>query len=238
MNIRGFTNPNVEIVLKVGGSLLAAPPSCKQFLDELTSLALEGRRIVIVPGGGPTDNTLETLDKALSLELRTAHRACALAQDQTGLVLCDGALSHGLVPCSTFQELRSTLDAGYVAVILPSPFIFLLDPIEQTWEVTSDAVGAWFAWLLDAKRFAVITNVDGVFADGEVARPEKLIKCISAEQLVDLGHTAIDLCAASFLASRRLDCTVLNGFVPGRLRGWVEGASVIGTLVEGDSRAR
>ena len=231
MNVPGFIDYDVDVVVKFGGSLLARLEDVKRFAVTLGALRRSGIRIVVVPGGGPTDKTIEAIDRQQRLSLEICHRACALAQDQTGLVISDESFSDALRTCDNFEDLRRVLDSERVAVLLPSRILFALDPIERTWDVTSDAVAAWVAWLLSARSFAIATDVDGVFSSGRIGSEEHLLPKISARDLVAMGHTAVDRCAAEFLLGRSMDCFVFNGKDPERLGRWLTGEPARGTHV-------
>lgn len=232
-SIRGFTSFDIDIVVKFGGSLTRDLELCRRLIRNIVGLSNAGRRIIVVPGDGRTDKVVKAIDREQSLAADTTHRACALAQDQTGLLLADPSFSDGLVACKTLASCRSALDRGKAAVLLPSRLLFDLDPIEKTFDVTSDAVAAWLAWLVAAQRLVVLTDVDGVFAGGNLGSKAHLIRQVPAVRLSTMGHTAIDACAAAFLEARQMDCTILNGNFPDRLTAWAEGGSVVGTVVLG-----
>ena len=234
-SIRGFTSFEIDIVIKFGGSLTRDLELCQRLIGNIARLCHSGQRIIVVPGGGRTDKVVEAIDREQSLAAETTHRACALAQDQTGLLLADPSFSDSLVACTTLASCRSALGRGKAAVLLPSRLLFDLDPIEKTFDVTSDAVAAWLAWLVAARRLVVLTDVDGVFAGGNLGSKAHLIRQIPASRLSAMGHTAIDACAAAFLEARQMDCTILNGNFPDRLIAWTEGGSAVGTIVLGRS---
>jgi hypothetical protein len=231
MRINGFTDYDIHAVVKLGGSLLQDLERCRLLLHTLARLCSDGHRLLIVPGGGPTDNTIEALNRKQPLTLETCHRACALAQDQTGMILCDPSLASGLIACESLEAMMAVLRQRKLPVLLPSRILFDLDPIEKTWDVTSDAVGAWFAWLVGAERFAIVTDVDGVYAPGKVGLASALISKISSDELTRMGPTSVDACCPSFLAAKRLDCMVLNGHHPERLERWLLGEPVTGTWI-------
>jgi aspartokinase-like uncharacterized kinase len=188
---------------------------------------------MVVPGGGPTDNTIESLDREYGFDPDTHHRACARAQDQTGLMICDSSLSDALRPCEDLEEARRCLDAGQVAVLLPSRLIFALDPFERTWEITSDAMAAYFAWLVRCPRVLILTNVDGIYRDRAVGDPAKLVRRAAASELAPMGQTAVDSCTGPFLDAHGLSAWVLNGAHPERVLAAVRGEDVLGTYIEG-----
>ncbi|MQW64013.1 aspartate kinase [Sinorhizobium meliloti] len=229
--IKGFPDYGVSVVVKFGGSLMKNLQSCKDALAELEDLHRSGHRILIVPGGGLPDKAIESVNATHPFEHFTAHHACALAQDQTGYMLADAALSFGLVATSSLGECRQILNEDRIPVLLPSRILFALDPVEWSWDVTSDAVAAWVAWLCGAQRLAIWTDVDGVFRDGATHDTDALIREITSKKLACLGHTSIDMCAAQFMAARNLAGAVLNGAFPDRMRAWLEGNNFVGTRI-------
>jgi 5-(aminomethyl)-3-furanmethanol phosphate kinase len=230
--IKGFNDYGIEIVLKFGGSLTRDLDVCERLVRAIAGLVHEGKRIVIVPGGGRTDKVIEALDRERPLGPDTAHRACALAEDQTGLIISDAAYSSGaLVPCETLGECREALNDKAGPVLLPSRLLFDLDPIERTWDVTSDAVAAWVAWLVGARRIAILTDVDGIYRNGSIHDPKQLLPEIDFDTLRSMGHTSIDACAADFLAAHTIEGAVLNGQYPERVVAWCRGMETIGTII-------
>jgi 5-(aminomethyl)-3-furanmethanol phosphate kinase len=229
--IHGFPPYGIDVVVKIGGSLMQQPERCRALIEVIEDLAREGHSLLLVPGGGLPDNAIESVDATHPLSPFTAHHACALAQDQTGYMLADKAFSNLLVPCTTLGACRSALADGAVPILLPSGILFHLDPVSWSWDVTSDAVAAWIAWLVGATRLVIVTNVDGVFLDGSLNSPHKRIVRIAAADLAALGHTSIDACAAAFVARNGLAAAVLNGANPERLAEYLRRKPTIATEV-------
>jgi len=107
-----------------------------------------------------------------------------------------------------------------------------MDPVEWSWDITSDAVAAWIAWVTSTPRLAILTNVDGVHRKAAIHDPEALIGEIRAHDLAELGHTSIDVCAAHFMALRGVSGVVINGAHPHRLSDWLEGKRVRATDIQ------
>ncbi|MEH7876388.1 aspartate kinase [Rhizobium laguerreae] len=230
-NLRGFCPYGFSIIVKFGGSLMRDIATCKKAIAQLEELASKGHRILIVPGGGIPDKAIEAIDAKHPLEPFTAHHACALAQDQTGYLLADRAFSTKLVACSAFSECKALVQQGMIPVLLPSRVLFTMDPVEWSWEITSDAVAAWIAWVTLTPRLVILTDVDGVYRGAATEDQSALIEIITAQDLADLGHTSIDVCAASFMAQRGISGVVVNGAHPERLAGWLEGKRVRATTI-------
>lgn len=229
--IKGFRPYGFSIVVKFGGSIMRELGVCKLALAELERLADQGHRMLVVPGGGVPDKAIETIDAAEPLDPFTAHHACALAQDQTGYMLADPAFSSRAVPSKSLGECRTLAQQGKIPVLLPSRLLFAADPVEWSWDVTSDAVAAWIAWLTGTPRLVILTDVDGVYRNGATDDPTTLIEQIAAQDLLLFGHTSIDACAVHFMAEKRLLGVVINARHPSRLADWLEGRSVIATNI-------
>jgi len=230
-NIEGFPAYGFSTIVKVGGSLMRDLQACRETLAELERLANRGHRMLIVPGGGLPDKAIESVDATHPLAPFTAHHACALAQDQTGYMLADPALSTGLVSCSGLGDCRQAASEGRIPVLLPSRILFAMDPVAWSWNITSDAIAAWIAWVTDTPSLAILTDVDGVYRDARTDDPTALIAEIEAEDLVALGHTSIDACAALFMARKRISGVVVNGAHPHRLGEWLQGRPVRATRI-------
>lgn len=233
----GFVDPGLGCVVKIGGSLTRDLGEAGRLVAALAALAEAGYRLLVVPGGGRPDKAIEAIDRERSLAPGTAHRACALAQDQTGLILADPAIAPGTEACATVGRCLAALGERRLPILLPSRLIFTAEPVEPSWDVTSDAIGAWVAWLLGAERYLVLTDVDGVHAAGHIGEPEHLLPEIAASDLAAMGHTSVDACAAAFIAARGIEAAVLNGRHPERVVDWIECRPCRGTLIRPSRQA-
>jgi 5-(aminomethyl)-3-furanmethanol phosphate kinase len=230
-NLRGFVDYRIDAVVKFGGSLLEKPTELKHCIDALAECSSSDFNLLVIPGGGPTDNTIESLDKRHPFAPDTHHYACARAQDQTGLLICDPVFGTVLKACQTMEEVVKALKEGQVPVLLPSKIIFDIDPFERTWEITSDAMAAWFSWLVSARTVVILTNVDGIYHPSSLEYRGSPIAEITASELIELGHTAVDACTAPFLKFHRIEGWVINGCHPERLCKALTGEQVIGTHI-------
>ncbi len=223
----GFQASGADVLLKLGGSLLGDMERCRALATALGDLARE-QRVVVFPGGGPIDNYIEELDRDLNFAPWTHHRLCARAQDQTGLIF--GSLLENRGFFDTPVELPPVLDAGRLAVMLPARMIVELDVFEQSWRITSDTMSAFFADLFGARRFAILTNVDGVYRDPE-RRDEGPLPRIAASELACWGRTSVDECLSPFLLRQGMACSVLDGFDTAAVVDWVRTGACRGTEI-------
>ncbi|MFE3762519.1 hypothetical protein ACFXPI_12240 [Streptomyces sp. NPDC059104] len=155
----GFRDFGVDVLVKLGGSLLADCDRARALGETLSELATT-HRVVVFPGGGPIDNYIKMVDRILHFPADVHHQLCARAQDQTGLMF--STLCPGSRVFSRPVEVPSVLDEGRVAIMLPREQIIALDVFERSWTITSDSMAAWFARFFGARRFAILTEVPGI----------------------------------------------------------------------------
>jgi aspartokinase-like uncharacterized kinase len=206
----------MEAVVKVGGSLAVNPVNLKRLCQELSTLA-KTYRILVVPGGGEFADTTRKFDKTFSLSSTVAHKMAILAMDQYGLLLSDIA-PDSYVSYSP-EEIRN-VEGGMLPIFLPSTFVFREDPLEHSWDVTSDTIAAYIAGLLRAKKLILVTDVDGIFSeDPEKNLDATLVEELPAKRLVDWNkRTSVDRALPNILLRTKVDCYVVNGRYPERIK--------------------
>ena len=219
----------MEAVLKVGGSLADDPPSLTRLCQELSALA-KAHRIAIVPGGGEFADTVRKIDKMYSLSDVVAHKMAILAMDQYGFFLSDitpkSYVSHSLKEISNPAK-------GTLPILLPSKLMFREDPLEHSWDVTSDTIAAYITQLLHAEKLVLVTDVDGIFSeDPKKTLDAKMVKELSAEELLGWNRrTSVDKALPKILLQANLDCYVVNGGYPERINLILENKKTVCTHV-------
>jgi len=219
----------MEAVLKVGGSLAENPASLTRLCQELSALA-KAHRIGIVPGGGEFADTVRKFDKTYGLSNTVAHKMAILGMDQYGFLLSsitpDSYVSHSL------EEIINSAK-GTLPILLPSKLMFREDPLEHSWDVTSDTIAAYIAQLLHAEKLILVTDVDGIFSeDPKKTLDAKLVEDLSAEELLGWNRrTSVDKTLPKMLLEANLDCYVVNGGYPERIKLILENKKTVCTHV-------
>jgi aspartokinase-like uncharacterized kinase len=205
----------MEAVLKVGGSLAENPTSLTKLCRKLSDLT-KGYRIAVVPGGGEFADTVRKLDKTYGLLDVVAHKMAIVAMDQYGLFLSD-VIPDSYVSYSLEEISNPVKDK--VPIFLPSKLMFCEDPLENSWDVTSDTIAAYVAGLLHAEKLVLVTDVDGIFSqDPKQNVDTKLIEELSAKELLGWNRrTSVDKTLPKMILETKLDCYVVNGKFPERL---------------------
>ncbi|XES78648.1 MAG: delta 1-pyrroline-5-carboxylate synthetase [Candidatus Bathyarchaeia archaeon] len=204
-------------MIKVGGSL-SEDPATLEALGKAISEIARTHQIVVVPGGGKFADTVRDLDAKFSLPAAVSHRMAILAMDQYGLLLTQ------LIPdsqvCRSLKDAFTISGTGAVPIFLPATLLLEGDPFTPSWEVTSDSIAAYIANQLDAPKVVFATDVDGIFTQNPKQNPNaKLLNTVSARELLKFGqHTSVDTFLPQLLLEHPLDCFVVNGKFPDRLK--------------------
>jgi aspartokinase-like uncharacterized kinase len=219
----------MEAVVKVGGSLTEDTAILGRLCQKLSCLA-ETHRVVVVPGGGDFADTVRRLDKNFNLSSTVAHKMAILAMGQYGLLLSDIA-PNSIVSCS-LEEINQS-SQGILPIFLPSTHMFREDPLKHSWDVTSDSISAYFAGLLHAEKLVLVTDVDGIFSGDPKKDPDAtLIEELPAKSLLNWNkRTSVDKTLPKILLRARLDCYVVNGRYPERIKLVLENEKTICTHV-------
>lgn len=218
-------------VLKVGGSLALYPEKLRALCTQL-SLSSKKHRLIVVPGGGEFADVVRSLDKRFSLSCNTSHRMAILGMDQYGLLLAD--LIPDSVAVGKLDEIEYFLDMGKLPVLLPSNLMFREDPLENSWDVTSDSIAIYIAGRLHMSRVLLVTDVDGIYTGDPKKHPEaKLIEQITARELLRLNiRMSIDKALPRLLLGSTVDCFVVNGLFPERVKKILENKITVCTIID------
>jgi aspartokinase-like uncharacterized kinase len=139
--------------VKVGGGMLSRPSVFNRVTAAIGEAA-RGRRLAIVPGGGPFADAVRHMFNRFKIGDEAAHWMAILGMDQYAHALT--ARISGAVLVEGAGELAHALTAGRIPVLAPYRWLRAADPLPHSWEVTSDSIAAWFAGVLGARRLVLI----------------------------------------------------------------------------------
>ena len=148
----------VRTVVKVGGGLLSRAGAFELVTEALTAFT-RGRRVVIVPGGGPFADAVRQMFKRIKIGEDAAHWMAVLSMDQYAYALA--ARVGGAVIVHEQADIAATIAAGRLPVLAPYRWLEAADPLPHSWEVTSDSIAAWVAGALGARRLVLIKPARG-----------------------------------------------------------------------------
>ena len=220
----------MDAVIKVGGSLAEDPSALKRLCKKLGEIG-EQYRVTVVPGGGVFADVVRDVDRRFALAAGTTHKMAVLGMDQYGFLLSE------VIPCScivySLDDAAKFSDAKRVSVFLPSRLIIHEGHLDSSWDVTSDSIAAHLAHRLNAAKLILATDVDGIFTrDPKKHTDAEFVKEISAVELVSLDErTSVDRCLPRLLLETPLDCFVVNGRFPQRIKRIMMGQPTVYTRV-------
>jgi hypothetical protein len=183
-----------------------------------------------VPGGSKFADAVRDFDQTYGLSNTVAHKMAILAMDLFGLFLSD-ITPNSYVSYSLGNVKNSPKRT--LPIFLPSRFIFRKDPLEHSWDVTSDSIAAYIAGVLHAKKLILATDVDGIFSENpKKSSDARLIAEVSAKQLLSWNkRTSVDKTLPKLLLKTKLNCCVVNGKHPERIRAVLENKKSIYTHI-------
>jgi len=213
----------MDLVVKIGGSLCKYPRELKELCRGLSQW-LRSEKCIVTPGGGPFADLVRQVQRVYSLSDDVAHEMALLAVDQYGLMLSE--LIDGSVPVKTLAEAKR-ISGLAIPVLLPSDLIASLDLLEHSWEAGSDCIAAVVAKACNAKRLVLVKDVDGLHD------PEDPVRVLSRVPLsqVESMKTCLDPALARYLRGSGVECVVVNGLVPERVRAVIKGLDTLCTTI-------
>jgi aspartokinase-like uncharacterized kinase len=158
----GFSHRLVEVVVKVGGGVLRHAVHFERVLTEIAA-ASHGRRLLIVPGGGPFADTVREVDRVSRLPDDSAHWMAVLGMDQYAFLLT--ARLEAAVLVEDLRGIDRAIRAEKVPVLAPFKWLRTIDPLPHTWHVTSDSIAAWVSAEVRAERLVLVKPPGAVGAD-------------------------------------------------------------------------
>lgn len=219
-------------VVKVGSSLATCPEKLRNLCLKISEISKE-HKLIVVPGGGEFADVVRRLDKRFHLSCNTSHRMAILGMDQYGMLLSD--LTPFSVTTDKLEEIKYLLDINKLPIFLPSNLLLQEDPLENSWAVTSDSIAVYLAGKLQVTKVLLVTDVDGIYSnDPKTASDAKLIKNLFASELLVMKkRTSVDEALPKLLLKTPIDCYVVNGLFPERIKLILEGQDAIYTLIKG-----
>ena len=122
---------------------------------------------------------------------------------------------------------------GKLPIFLPSNLLLKDDPLENSWNVTSDAIALYIANKLETNQVLLITNVDGIFSDNPKTHSDaRFIERLSASELLAMNkRTSVDETLPKLLLRSHITCVVVNGLFPERVKAILDGQPAVCTLI-------
>ena len=176
---------NVELVVKLGGSLLQRVEQLDRVLGVLADVG-SARRLLIVPGGGPFADTVRAVDARVRLSEDAAHWMAILAMDQHAHLIAERLVPSALVTSAT--GIADAHASARIPVLAPYRWLRETDPLPHSWDVTSDSIAAWCAHAVGASQLVLIkpSGASGNLVDryfSQALPPGVSSACVPADEI-------------------------------------------------------
>jgi aspartokinase-like uncharacterized kinase len=218
-------------IVKVGGSLSLYPEKLRALCLKISEISKE-QKLIVVPGGGGFADVVRCLDKSFHLSCSTSHGMAILGMDQYGMLLAD--LIPGSITAHKLEEIKCFFDLKKLPIFLPSHLLLRDNHLENSWAVTSDSIAVYIAGRLQVTKVLLVTDVDGIYNnDPKTFSEAKLINSVSASELLAINkRTSVDEALPNLLLKTKIDCFVVNGLFPERIKLVLAGQDSICTLIK------
>jgi aspartokinase-like uncharacterized kinase len=150
--------PTSLTLVKIGGGLSARPGTLAR-VGVAVGRAAAGRRLVVLPGGGPFADAVRAFEKTHGLSASAAHWMAILAMDQYAFALADHVPGARLV--EDLAGISAAHAVGMIPILAPSRWLRASDELPHSWDITSDSLAAYLGTLLGAEQLILIKPVAG-----------------------------------------------------------------------------
>ncbi len=219
-----------DVFVKIGGSVLDDATCTAQLVPYLVELSKE-YRIVAMTGGGRVAKRIVGNQRRYGSDFIPSWRAGVTSLDvHAGLL---ASYSPSFAVGSSLFEIGARLAEGKMAVLAPAGKIVSDLVLTPDYEVTTDSMGLYFARLLGARRYVVVSDVDGIYsripeAGSTAALP---IARLTPEELEALPSSKLDAAFPAYFRHYPLRAVVVNGKHPVRVSDALRGKPTIGTEI-------
>ncbi len=196
-------------VVKIGGSLFP------KYTNKLCEKLSESReKLVLVNGGGELANKLREYNDVYHFSDNTNHWNAIRCMDIVGNFIADQ--NDNVQVVYDLDGIKRVHSMGKIPLLLTFDLIKKEDSLKHSWDITSDSIACWVANKINAKLL-ILTNVNGIYNGNISSNNKKLIKKISANELLFFKETCVDKCLPKLLIKYHLNCFIFNGKFPDRV---------------------
>jgi aspartokinase-like uncharacterized kinase len=222
-----------DVFVKVGGSILDNATHTTTLAESLAALP-SGQRIVILTGGGRVAKRIKANQRERACGFDPCWKATTLALDVNAGLLASHSARFCVTSC--IEQIVSVHAAGAIPIFAPAGALFNSLWFTPNWIVTTDTMGLYFAHSMGARRYVIVTDVDGVCerAPGPGSTVDPISKMHVAE-LERLPSSKLDAAFPGFFRRFPLETVVVNGKYPTRVTAAIAGRRTLGTEITLDA---
>ncbi len=218
-----------DVFVKLGGSVLDHQAATAALVPHITKLARK-HRILILTGGGQAAKRIKSNQRSSGTHFYTCWRAGVLCLEVNAHLLASYSTQFAVV--SSITDIAACFVESKIGVFAPLGAIVNSLYLVPDWEATTDSIGLHFASALGARRYVIVSDVDGIYEK----RPEEMptgapIQSLSVDELERLPTSKLDPAFSVYFRRQPMPTVIVNGQHPDRVSAAICGEPVIGTQI-------
>lgn len=218
-----------DVFIKLGGSILDDDTTTAELASHLATLGRQ-HRVLILPGGGHVVKRIKAAHKRHGSDFHSCWRAAVLCVDVNAGILA--AYSKCFAVVSSAEDIRGCFAAGNIAVFAPAVAILNSLDLLPAWQPTTDSMGLYFASIVGARRYVIVSDVHGIYNDKPPAGTRlPPISRLTVEQLARLPSSKLDPVFPAYFRRYPLPTVIVNGRHPDRVCAAIRGEATVGTEI-------
>lgn len=219
-----------DVFVKLGGSILDQDAATAALIPRITELARR-HRILVLTGGGQTVKRIKANQRSQGTHFYSCWRAGVFCLEVNAYLLASYSTQFTVV--SSLADIEACFATGNIGVFAPLAAMVNSLHFVPDWEETTDSIGLHFASTLGARRYVIISDVDGIFdkrPEGSSSRAP--IPCLGVNELERLPSSKLDSAFARYFRRQGLPTVIVNGRHPDRVGAAICGEPTIGTRID------
>jgi aspartokinase-like uncharacterized kinase len=218
-----------DVFVKLGGSILDQDAATAALVPHITGLANK-YRILILTGGGQAAKRIKANQRSTGTDFYRCWRAGVLCLEVNAFLLA--SYSRHFTVVSSLTDITACFATGNIGALAPLGAIVNSLYLVPDWEATTDSIGLYFASALGARRYVIVSDVDGIYEKRPGEEPcGAPIPHLSVDELERLPSSKVDPAFSAYFRRHPLHTIIVNGRHPDRVSAAIRGDSPIGTRI-------
>ncbi len=202
------------------------PEELRRLCDNLIDISKE-TKLLIVPGGGLFAETIRDAYTKFSIPEDIAHKMAVLAMNQYGLLL-QSLFGDNTTIVEDINEINDCFEYKNIIIFQVSKMMHVNNNLPKMWSVTSDSISAHIAQIIGAENLILIKVIDSLTEQGS----DKLLSQVNVNVLDSaVKKGCIDDYIQNILSHNKIQCFIVNGRFPERVKKILRGDKTVSTEI-------
>jgi aspartokinase-like uncharacterized kinase len=218
-----------DVFIKIGGSILDRDDLTALLVPHVVALSPE-HRIMILTGGGQSVKRIKSSQKRYETDFYSCWVPAVLCLDVNAGILASYSKTFEVV--ASAAQISACFSQGRVAVFAAAAAIFHSLHLTPDFRTTTDSMGLYFANALGARRYVIVSDVNGIFSNkpqqGYDGAP---IARLTLDELELLTSSKLDPSFPAYFRRFATPTYIVNGRFPERVGAAIRGEMTVGTEI-------